>query len=308
MRIPRPSSKGRYTAVLAVLVVQVALSTPTAGAAAAAQPDRITVIGDSILTAVEWNPEPLAILEHGLPPVDLQIAVCRTLIGPGCPFDGERPSSLIDVVTELGNGIGSTVVVEVGYNDPEARFAAAVDESVRALLAAGVRRILWVNYHDWVPLYAQLNADLARAVAKYPQVTIVDWQADSLNRYSWFQSDGVHLVLQGAVALATLVHQALAAALAPPTPPLVAHAPAVTVAQVGTRYTSRLGVTGGKGPFRWRVTGRPPGCGLHLLANGVLTGMPTRAGRIRIHIQVSDSAGEFARLEVVLTVKPRGGM
>jgi hypothetical protein len=292
--------------LLASLSALVAPSAPLpAAAAASAQPDRITVIGDSILTAVQWNPQPLAILEQGLPRIDLQIAVCRRLTGSSCPFDGERPSNLVDLVQSLGDEIGSTVVVEVGYNDPAQGFAAAVDDSVQALLAAGVQRILWVNYHDWVPPYAQLNSILAQVLAKYPQATIVDWQADSLNRYSWFQSDGIHLVLQGAVALATLIHQALVAALAPPTPKLVAHAPAVTVTRVGSKYAARLGVTGGKGPFRWRVTRRPLGCGLHLLANGVLTGTPTKAGRFRIHFQVSDSRGEFATLQVVLTIRPR---
>ena len=293
----------RPTVLLASLSLLVGLSAPApAVAAASAQPDKITVIGDSILTAVQWNPQPLAILEHGLPTVDLQIAVCRSLIGLGCPFEGQRPPNLVDLVQSLGDEIGSTVVVEVGYNDREDGFAAAVDDSVRALLAAGVQRILWVNYHDWVPLYAQLNTDLAQAVAKYPQVTIVDWRDDSLNRYSWFQSDGVHLVFQGAVELATLINQALIDALAPP---LVAHAPAVTVTQVGSKYTAQLGVSGGVGPFRWRVMGQRLGRGLHLLSNGVLTGTPTRAGRMRIHLQVSDSSGALAVLQLVLTIRPR---
>jgi hypothetical protein len=293
----------RHLVLLASLSLLVGLSAPApAVAAASAQPDKITVIGDSILTAVQWNPQPLSILEHGLSTIDLQIAVCRSLIGLGCPFDGQRPPNLVDVVQTLGDEIGSTVVVEVGYNDPEDGFATAVDDSVRALLAAGVRRILWVNYHDWVPPYAQLNTDLAQAVAKYPQVTIVDWRDDSLNRYSWFQSDGVHLVLQGAVALATLINQSLVAAL---TPPLVAHAPAVTVARVGCKYTAHLGVTGGRGPFQWRVTGQPLGRGLHLLAGGVLTGTPKQAGRFRIHLQVSDSSGSVAVLQLMLTIRPR---
>jgi hypothetical protein len=293
--------------VLAVLLASLsalaAWSAPLpAVAAASAQPERITVIGDSILTAVQWNPQPLAILEHGLPQIDLQIAVCRRLTGNSCPFDGERPSNLIDLVQSLGDEIGSTVVVEVGYNDPAQGFAAAVDDSVQALLAAGVQRILWVNYHDWVPGYTQLNAILAQVLAKYPQVTIVDWQADSLNRYSWFQSDGIHLVYSGAVALATLINDALVRAL---TPPIVTHAPTAIAAQVGSPFTARLDVTGGEGPFRWRVTGRPLGRGLHLLADGVLTGTPRTAGRTTIDLRVSDALGDSVSLRIVLTVRPR---
>jgi hypothetical protein len=291
--------------LLALLSALAASSTPTpAAAAASAQQNQVTVIGDSILTAVEWYSQPRSILEQGLPGVDLQIAVCRRLTGISCPFDGERPPNLVVVVQGLGGEIGSTVVVEVGYNDPEEGFAAAVEASVQSLLAAGVHRILWVNYHDWVPPYAQLNAILAQVVARYPQVNIVDWQADSLNRYSWFQSDGIHLVLQGAIALATLIHDALVQALVAP-PPIVPHAPTTTVAQVGSRFTARLRVTGGDGPFRWRVVGGPLRCGLRLLADGVLTGTPTSPGRITIDLLVSDALGESAPLQVALTVKPR---
>ena len=288
-------------------VAALAASSP-AGAGAVAQPWRVTVIGDSILTAVEWYSQPRSVLEQGFPDVDLQIAVCRTLTGPSCPFEGERPPNLLDLVQSLGPDIGSTVVVEVGYNDPADGFADAVDQSVHALLTAGVRRILWVNYHDWVQPYAQLNTILAQTVAKYPQVTIVNWQADSLNRYSWFQSDGVHLVAEGAMALASLIHDALVNALSPTATPasvIVAHAPTVTVTQVGARFTARLGVSGGEGPFRWRVVGGRLARGLHLLANGVITGTPTRPGRTTIDLLVSDASGASAELQVVLTVKPR---
>ncbi len=136
--------------------------------AAAAQPDRITVIGDSVLTAVQWNAQPRSILERGFPAVDLDIAVCRRLTGSSCPFEGERPQNLVDTVQALGDAIGTTVVVEVGYNDPEAGFADAVDASVEALLAAGVERILWVNYHDFVPRYARMNAVLVPGRPEVP--------------------------------------------------------------------------------------------------------------------------------------------
>ena len=279
-----------------------------ARAAGVAQPDRVTVIGDSVLTGVEWNDQAVSILEQGLPDVDLQIAVCRRLTGISCPFEGERPPNLVDTVQSLGDAIGKTVVVEVGYNDPEDGFGDAVDASVRALLQAGVQHILWVNFHDWVPQYARMNTVLAQVLARYPQVTIVDWQAASLNQYSWFQSDGIHLVQSGAVALAGLIRDAVLAALAPappPPPPIVARAPAATVTQVGARFSARLQVSGGRGPFRWRVTGHALGYGLHLLQDGVITGTPTRAGRMTIDVLVSDSAGGSAGLQLILTIKPR---
>ncbi len=221
IRLPSHTMRPRATVgrlcLIAVLAVSCALSVSAPAANGAfAQPNRVTVIGDSVLTAVEWNAQPLSILEHGLPDVDLQIAVCRRLTGMSCPFEGERPPNLIDAVHALGNQIGATVVVEVGYNDPEQGFGDAVNTSIQTLLAAGVQRILWLNYHDWVPQYAEMNTILAQVAEQYPQVTIVDWQADSFIRYSWFQGDGIHLVQPGAVAIATLIHNAIVTALAPP--------------------------------------------------------------------------------------------
>ena len=50
------------------------------GTSAASDPPQVTVIGDSVLTAVEWNNTPLSLLEQGLD-VQLDIGVCRTLEG-----------------------------------------------------------------------------------------------------------------------------------------------------------------------------------------------------------------------------------
>jgi hypothetical protein len=297
-------------AVLATACFLAAGSSPAA--AAYAQPDRVTVIGDSVLTAVQWNQQPLSILEQGFANMDLEIAICRTLTGESCPFDGGRPPTLVDLVQGLGGQIGATVVVEVGYNDPEATFADAVNASIQKLLDAGVQRILWVNYHDWLPQYTRMNATLANVAKAYPQVSIVDWQALSLNRYSWFQGDGIHLVHDGAIALATLIHDSIVRALAPPPPPptfdpLVVDPPRLSAVQVGERFSMRLDVSGGEAPYRWRVTSGPLPRGVHLLANGVLTGKPARAGRIRLALAVKDAAGDSAALRAVLTIKPRTG-
>src|SRR5882757_10791816 len=91
------------------------------GTSAASDPPRVTVIGDSVLTAVAWNATPLSILEQGLD-VQLEIGVCRTLEGVSCPYEGGNVPTLLDVIHTLGPQLGATVVVEVGYNDPATEF------------------------------------------------------------------------------------------------------------------------------------------------------------------------------------------
>ena len=105
--------------------------------------------------------------------------------------------------------------------------------------------------------------------------------------------------------MATLVHTALVDALTPPPPPLVVAAASLPALQVGRPFTARLAAAGGVGPYRWRVTTGPLGRGLHLLANGLLTGTPTKPGRVAVGLRVSDSSGEWASTRTPLTIEPR---
>jgi hypothetical protein len=276
------------------------------GTSAASDPPRVTVIGDSVLTAVEWNSTPLSILEQGLD-LQLDIGVCRTLEGVSCPYEGGNVPTLMDVVKKLGPQLGATVLVEVGYNDPAPEFAQRVEDSIDALLAAGVQRILWVSMREWRQQYIGMNQVLVAAAARHPQLTIVDWEGDSHDHYSWFQGDGVHLVYDGAVAMATLLNASIKQTLAPPRQPLsrpaslLIPATPLPVAHVAKPYTVRFAAEGGSAPYRWRLTSGPLPRGMHLLADGRLTGTPRRPGRLVLVLQAADSRGVSAlRRETLL--------
>ena len=243
------------------------------GTSAASDPPHVTVIGDSVLTAVEWNSTPLSLLEQGLD-VQLEIGVCRTLEGISCPYEGGNVPTLLDVVNRLGPALGPTVLVEVGYNDPANEFAQRVEDSIDALLAAGVEHILWVNMREWQQQYIGMNQVLVAAAARHPQLTIVDWEGLSHDHYSWFQGDGIHLVYDGAVAMAGLLNASIKHALAPP---LTIRSQQLPVARVGRPYAAHLAASGGLAPYKWCVTSGPLPRGLHLLANGQLTGRPHAA-------------------------------
>jgi hypothetical protein len=276
----------------------------------------VTVIADSVLTAVEWNNQPLADLEQGLD-LQLDIGVCRTIEDVSCPFEGGRVPTLVDVVNAKGWQLGSTVLVEVGYNDPAEQFAQRVDDAIGALLSAGVRRILWVNMRAWQQQYIGMNQTLQAAAARHPQLTVLDWESYSHDHYSWFQGDGVHLVYDGAMAMASFLNAGIKQALAPPPPPqspIVSPARApleivrrpLPVAWVGKRYAARLTAAGGRPPYRWRLTSGPLPQGLHLLANGQLTGTPRRAGKLVLTLQAVDGDGRRAiRYETLLIRRPR---
>jgi hypothetical protein len=304
---------------MAVLVTSLLVAFAAAvasGAAATPTAPPVTVIGDSVLTAVEWNEKPLGVFEQGLD-LHLDIGVCRTLEGASCPFEGGRVPTLLDVVEANGLRLGPTVLVEVGYNDPAAEFAQRVEDSINALLAAGVQKIIWVDMRAWQQQYVGMNQTLQAAAARHPQLTVLDWEAYSHDHYSWFQGDGVHLVYDGAMAMAAFLNAGIKQALAPPAPlaqpPTVSAARAplqivrrtLPVAWVGKHYATRLTAAGGRPPYRWRLTSGPLPRGLHLLANGQLTGTPRRPGKLVLTLQAADGDGRQAiRYETLVIRNP----
>lgn len=271
-----------------------------AATARAATPPRVTVFGDSVFTAVEWNEAPLRILEQGLD-VQLEVGVCRRLVGQSCPFDGQRVPTLVDCVQKLGDEVAPSVVVEVGYNDDPDTFASAVERSLAALRIAGAREVRWLTLRETKLQYARMNGVLRDAAARHPELTLVDWNAYSGNHPEWFQSDGEHLGYGGAFAMASIVHASLLApagtvvgaiTLAQPPPPRTARP-----------YAARLDAAGGVGPYTFRVVGgRPPG-GLHLLANGRLYGTPRRPGTAKMIVEVRDALNTAVLSAVTFRVR-----
>jgi hypothetical protein len=269
-----------------------------AGVTARTSPE-LTVIGDSVLTAVIWNNAPLSILEDGFD-VNMQVGVCRTLTGRSCPFDGTRVPTLVELVRTLGPQLGPNVVVEVGYNDPPDTFAQSVEQAISALLAAGVQRILWVNLHEWQPQYPAMNRILDEAARRHPEVTLLDWRTYSRNQWSWFQGDGIHLTYTGAMAMATFLHGSVTEALSP----LAVAKSTAPEATVGRPYDLTFTASGGIPSYRWSESGVRLR-GLRLLASGRLYGTPTRAGRVSLEIRVTDSFGYTASRRLVLVVQPK---
>jgi hypothetical protein len=276
----------------------VALAVLAGGARASVEsPPQVTVIGDSVLTAVEWNAEPLAVLRQGLD-LRLDVGICRTLTGVSCPFEDRRAPMLVDVVDTLGTELGDVVLVEVGYNDDHDTFAASVEQSVSALLRAGVKHILWANLHGFTQQWLDMNDVLDAAARRHPELTVIDWNDYASTHWSWFQGDSIHLVHQGAMAMATLFRRAIDQIV----DPVVIEAAQLPVARVGQAYAARFTARGGVGPYRWRIEGGPLPKGLSLRPAGSIDGVPRRVGLIHVVVAVSDATGLTAASPVTLRV------
>jgi hypothetical protein len=292
----------RWAPVTALVVLGlVSLTSAAAPARSAVPPDpRVTVIGDSILTAVIWNVEPRAIVQQALA-VRWEVAVCRRLTGESCPFEGGEAPNFLDTVAQLGRDLAPTVVVEMGYNDYEDSFAPGVEEAVSALLAGGAKHILWLDLREAEGQLVTMNQVLEDAALRHPELTILHWNALSAGHPEWFQTDGLHLRYEGAMAMASLIHGAIERSLVPPPAVLPSRLPA---GHAGRRYTAPLRARGGVAPVRWSLVSGTLPHGLRLLPNGEIAGIPMRRARTSFVVCATDARGERSLRRELLVVEP----
>jgi hypothetical protein len=268
----------------AVLFTIVVLALACGRATGADAPPQVTVIGDSVSTAITKYDDLRAVVANGLR-VDWQVAICRTTAGQSCPFQGTRPSTLVDLVPTLG-AVAPVVVVELGYNDPDWAFPASIDSAMRTLLAHGAQHVLWLTLHSARGPYPELNDDLWAATARWPQLELVDWDAASANDPEWFQLDAIHLDKRGGRALAQLIRSAVTRYVAP----LRIEEPALPARRV---FAARMTAAGGTPPYTWRSVSTLP-TGLHLRADGTLVARLRRLQPVHAAVEVEDSLGARA--------------
>jgi hypothetical protein len=107
-------------------------------------------------------------------------------------------------------------VINVGYNDWAAVYD--VDRMMKALAAAGVRRVIWVTLREAGPnssIYAQSNARIRSAGTRYrTSLVVADWNAYSRGK-GWFRDDGLHLSVTGAMAMARFLRPLVVAGTRP---------------------------------------------------------------------------------------------
>jgi hypothetical protein len=268
---------------LAALVVAVA------SAGAAKQP-AVLVIGDSVATGMFWHDSAIAVMQKNLA-VTWDVAVCRTVGGTSCPFEGARPPTLLEVVA-VRRTVPPTVVVVVGYNDPASTFAGEVDAAMSALTAAGANNVIWLTLRESRAPYPLFNTILAEAQERWPQLVLVDWNAASESHLSWFQNDYVHLTATGGVAMAHLAHGAVMRIFNP------LHVLTTDLwVQHSRPHRLRLHAAGGTPPYRWHLEGGRPLPGFHLRADGALRIDAGHTGSVLV--TVTDADGSSANMRVL---------
>jgi peptidoglycan hydrolase-like amidase len=122
----------------------------------------------------------------------------------GCGISGVGAAASVPVGT-------GTVIVHLGYAAPNDNFAARIDALMNALVARGVRRVVWINLAERSGRadFAAVNRALAAAPTRWPQLTVLDWRASAAgtaaDRNRWFTSDGHHLTATGQAQFARFI-------------------------------------------------------------------------------------------------------
>jgi len=290
--------RGVAAALAALAALVVAAAVPARPAAL----QHVTLIGDSVADAIPGDNTAVAILSQGID-LDLEVAPCRRVEGEGCPYQGSRPPSAVQLIQSLGSKIGPNVVMAVGYNDFEEQYAGNIADALAALKAAGVKHVWWLTLRAVHHPYLAMNDDILAAAQQHPELSVIDWNVYSRSHPDWFQSDGLHLLAPGGEGMATLIHKTLVAA-GVAAPPVRVVTTALPQAHRDRPYRSQLTARSGVTPYHWMLLERAPR-GIHLEPNGVVFGTPrAKAGRYTFNVEVRDAAGSLAKRRLTLRIAP----
>ena len=173
-----------------------ATSTASTGSTTTAPPppgQGVTAIGDSIMIDAATD------LRAMLPGIVIDAKVGQQLY---------QVQNTVPTLKTTGD-IGTRLILELGTNGP------FTTTQLQALLNSlgPQKKIVLVNTRVPKTWQTQVNATIASVAQSYPNVTLLDWYADSASHPQYFYTDGVHLNPQGAQAFASLVVQALDAPL-----------------------------------------------------------------------------------------------
>lgn len=133
----------------------------------------VTAIGDSVMVDVSR---------------DVRQVVPNTYVSAGVGRQIWQAPKQIESLKAQG-ALANTVVINLGTNSP--MTDSQIDKVIQ--MVGPKRHIFWVTTHvptrNWE---TSVNATIAKAAKRYPNVELVDWHSLSKNHKSWFYSDNVH--------------------------------------------------------------------------------------------------------------------
>lgn len=186
------------------------------------------LLGDSTMAALRWFEQGTVSLTGFNYRVDAES--CRSIAGWSCYGREYRtPKNAVRTLEEF-EGLLDYVVLMAGYDNSVKRVG---EELRRIIETAKIRdvKLIILNYKESLKfpspgsrgkrsIYADFNAILRDVAVEggSNHVIIADWNSFSWGKSNWFQTDGIHLNVEGAVALGLYISHVVASVSDNPCP------------------------------------------------------------------------------------------
>ena len=191
-------------------------------------PVNVLLLGDSTMAALRWYEDGSKSLTGFRYTLDAES--CRRISEWSCYGREYRtPSNVLTTLSEYNKPI-DLVVLMAGY-DSSVKKIADEYQKLFSLIRTKKVPVVILTYKESLrfpapgsrgkkSVYAEFNVALREAVKADASglISLAEWNAYSAGQTSWFESDGIHLTLTGALALGAFISTSVASATDNPCP------------------------------------------------------------------------------------------
>jgi peptidoglycan/LPS O-acetylase OafA/YrhL len=189
------------------------------GVAPAVKPVKVLLLGDSAMAGLRWFEEGTKTLRGFTYTLDAES--CRRISEWSCYGREKRTPKNVISVLENNTETFDAVVLMAGYDSSAKRIGDEYKDLINVVRAKNLKMIV-LTYKEslYFPasgsrgkrsVYAEFNAVVRDVVARDPQhFVLADWNAYSAGQKSWFRPDGIHLNIDGTLALGAFISTAVA--------------------------------------------------------------------------------------------------
>ena len=185
----------------------------------AVKPVNVLLLGDSTMAGLRWFEDGTKSLQGVTYTLDAES--CRRISEWSCYGREKRtPKNVVSVLKNTTETFDA-VVLMAGYDSSAKRIGDEYKELIAVVRAKNLKMII-LTYKEslYFPasgsrgkrsVYAEFNAVVRDVVARDPQhFALADWNAYSTGQKSWFRPDGIHLNIDGTLALGAFISTAVA--------------------------------------------------------------------------------------------------
>ena len=188
----------------------------------------VLLLGDSTMASLRW-------FEDGQRSIEgfdytLDVESCRKIALQSCEGREKRvPESAVTVIENYDQPV-DVVVVMAGYHSWTTQFGGEVRELADMARYRGAKLVM-LNLKESLKfpapgsrgersVYSDFNEQLREIVdsGDYPQLTVANWNLFSYSSPDWFERDGIHLKLEGTLALGWYISRVVANVVDNPCP------------------------------------------------------------------------------------------